>query len=107
MLTGVQKVVRCLLLPSSMEYGSVLKEIHCPILPCTAQYCPALPNTARHCGNETSNAQCCGTVLRSTAHCSPEVWQCTEGDPLPIAPQQCGNVWREIHCRLLPNTMAV
>ena len=49
-------------------------------------------------------------VVRSggpTAHCSPAVWRCTEGGPLPTAPQRCGGVLKEAHCPLLPSGVAV
>ena len=67
------------------QWGSALKEVHCPLPP-------------------GSEAVCCE---RSTAHCSQAVEHCIEGGPLPTAPGQCGSVLQEVHRPLPPGSAAV
>ena len=58
-----------------------------------------------HCPLHPSNVA--SYLSRSTAHCSLEIWQCAEGGPLHIAPQQCDNVLNEIHSPVLPSIVAL
>ena len=59
------------------QCGSVLKEIHCRLLPSSVAEYKRSPK----------------------AHCSPAIWQCAKGDPLPTTLQQCGSALKEIRYR--------
>ena len=60
------------------RYGTVLKGAHSPLLRISVVVHMRSP----------------------TAHCSPSVWQCIEGVPLPIATKECGGAQKEFYCPL-------
>ena len=67
------------------EWGSVLRELHCPLPP---------GSEAVHCRS-------------STAHCTKAGRQRMAGVPLPTALRQCGSAKHDFHCPQPPGCLAV